>query len=88
MLPLFSLAILRDVSGPSGYLTLGGLPPIDFVPDFTSTPILITSIQGYPSSYDFYTINIDGLKLNDKELTAAGGSGIQYIVRDLFLTNS
>ncbi|KAJ5175667.1 uncharacterized protein N7482_001544 [Penicillium canariense] len=80
ILPLFSLAILRDVSGPSGYLTLGGLPPIDFVPHFTSTPILITNIQGYPTTYDFYTINIDSLRLNKKEITAAGGSSIQYIV--------
>ncbi|KAF7712948.1 Acid protease [Penicillium ucsense] len=78
--PLFSLAILRDVSGPSGYLTLGGLPPIDFVPEFASTPILITNIQGYPTSFDFYTINIDGLEVNDKKLTAAGGSAIQYII--------
>lgn len=80
VLPLFSLAILRDVSGPSGYLTLGGLPPISFVPDFTSTPILITNIQGYPTSFDFYSINIDGLKVNNKEITAAGGSNIEYIV--------
>ncbi|KAJ5804958.1 hypothetical protein N7474_010845 [Penicillium riverlandense] len=80
ILPLFSLAILRDVSGPSGYLTLGGLPPIRFVPDFTSTPILITNIEGYPTSFDFYSINIDGLQLKGKEITAAGGSSIQYIV--------
>jgi hypothetical protein len=62
--PLFSLAILRDVSGPSGYLALGGVPPIDFVQNFTSTPILITTIEGYPKTYDFYTININGAVLN------------------------
>ena len=82
--PTFSLAILRDVSGPSGYLTLGGLPPIDFWPDFASTPILITRIDGYPIAYDFYTVNIDGLKVNDEDLIAAGGSGVQYIVRVSF----
>ncbi len=57
--PTFSLAILRDISGDVGYLTLGGLPPIDFVEDFASTPILITKIDGYPTTYDFYTINIE-----------------------------
>jgi hypothetical protein len=79
--PLFSLAILRDVSGPAGYLTLGGLPPIPFVPIFTSTPILITTIDGYPKTYDFYTINIDSLTVNGKSLSSSGGSKIQYIVR-------
>ncbi|KAJ8065991.1 hypothetical protein OCU04_005087 [Sclerotinia nivalis] len=41
---LFSLAIERSASGPAGYLALGGVPPIDFVQDFTSTPILVISI--------------------------------------------
>jgi hypothetical protein len=77
--PLFSLAILRDVSGPSGYLALGGVPPIDFVQNFTSTPILITTIEGYPKTYDFYTININGAVLNGRILDGSGGS-IQYIV--------
>ncbi|EED14968.1 aspartic-type endopeptidase, putative [Talaromyces stipitatus ATCC 10500] len=74
----FSLAILRDVSGPAGYLTLGGLPPIDFDETFTSTPILITSIQGYPKAYDFYTVEVDSINLNGKALS--GGSGAMYIV--------
>ena len=77
--PLFSLAILRDVSGPSGYLALGGVPPIDFVQNFTSTPILITTIAGYPASYDFYTINIDSVVLNGASLSGSGGD-IEYIV--------
>jgi hypothetical protein len=77
---LFSLAILRDVSGPSGYLSLGGLPPITFNETFISTPILITSIQDYPKTYDFYTINIDSVLLHGKPLPGSGGSGIQYIV--------
>lgn len=79
ILPLFSLAILRDVSGPSGYLTLGGLPPIAFVPDFVSTPILITSIEGYPKTFDFYTIEPQAIVLGNTALSGSGGN-IQYIV--------
>lgn len=78
--PLFSLAILRDVSGDAGYLALGGVPPISFTQDFTSTPILVTSISGYPDTYDFYTINIDEVVLNGAAVSGSGGSGIQYIV--------
>lgn len=78
--PLFSLAILRDVSGPAGYLTLGGLPPVSYNAHFATTPILVTSIQNYPKTYDFYTINIDGLTVKDRTLPGSGGS-IQYIVR-------
>ncbi|KAJ5573962.1 uncharacterized protein N7459_008389 [Penicillium hispanicum] len=76
----FSLAILRDVSGDAGYLTLGGLPPIDFNETFTSTDILVTSIEGYADSYDFYTINIDAVTVNGKAVSGSGGSDIQYIV--------
>ncbi|KAJ5630926.1 acid protease [Penicillium longicatenatum] len=76
----FSLAILRDVSGDAGYLTLGGLPPIDFNETFTTTDILVTSIEGYSDSYDFYTINIDSMSINGKAISGSGGSDIQYIV--------
>ncbi|KAJ5621692.1 hypothetical protein N7528_006475 [Penicillium herquei] len=72
----FSLAISRNVSGAAGYLTLGGLPPIDFDETFTTTDILITSIEGYTKTYDFYTINIDAVTVAGKSLTAAGGSSI------------
>lgn len=82
--PLFSLAILRDISGPSGYLALGGVPPIDFVQDFTSTPILITTIEGYPKTYDFYTINIDDIVLDGIPLPGSGGD-IQYSEHSRFL---
>lgn len=78
----FSLAILRDVSGASGYLTLGGLPPIDFNETFATTPILVTSISGYPKSYDFYTIEVDSINLNGKALS--GGSGAKYIVCSIY----
>ncbi|KUJ18547.1 acid protease [Mollisia scopiformis] len=77
--PLFSLAILRDISGDSGYLALGGLPPVNISGDFTSTPILITNIEGYLETYDFYTINIDGITIDGR--TERGSSGAtQYIV--------
>ncbi|KAJ5123649.1 hypothetical protein N7448_009746 [Penicillium atrosanguineum] len=75
----FSLAILRDVSGDAGYLTLGGLPPINFTETWTTTDILITSIEGYADSYDFYTIEIDEVTLNGASVSGSGGS-IQYIV--------
>ncbi|KAJ6113918.1 acid protease [Penicillium sp. IBT 18751x] len=75
----FSLAILRDVSGAAGYLTLGGLPPINFTETWTTTDILITSISGYPDTYDFYTIEIDDVTLNGASVSGSGGS-IQYIV--------
>jgi hypothetical protein len=77
--PLFSLAIERDVSGPAGYLALGGVPPVNFTQDFASTPILVTSIEGYPQTYDFYTINIEGAYLNGKAIS--GAAAPTYIVR-------
>lgn len=77
----FSLAILRDVSGDSGYLTLGGLPPVNFTETWTTTDILITSISGYTKAYDFYTINIDSVSINGETVSGSGGSDIQYIVR-------
>lgn len=76
---LFSLAIERDLEGPSGYLALGGVPPVDFVQNFTSTPILITTIEGYPQTLDFYTIEIDSLTLNGATL-AGSTQAVQYIV--------
>ncbi|KAJ5884359.1 hypothetical protein N7504_011931 [Penicillium tannophilum] len=76
----FSLAILRDVSGDSGYLTLGGLPPVNFTETWTTTDILITSISGYTKAYDFYTINIDSVSINGETVSGSGGSDIQYIV--------
>src|SRR3954470_15686154 len=54
--PLFSLSISRGSSGPAGYLSLGGTPPVDFIDDFASTPILVTSLKRYPKTYSFYTI--------------------------------
>jgi hypothetical protein len=78
--PLFSLAILRDVSGDAGYLSLGGVPPISFSQTWTSTPILVTTLSGYPDTYDFYTINIDEVVLNGAAVASSGGTSIEYIV--------
>ena len=77
--PLFSLAILRASSGPAGYLSLGGVPPVSFTQPWSSTPILITTIDGYPKKYDFYTININSVVLNGVSVPSSGGK-IQYIV--------
>lgn len=77
---LFSLAIERDISGPSGYLAFGGLPPVSFDGSFTSTPILVTTFLNFPVTYLFYTINIDSVLLHGKPAPGSGGPGIQYVV--------
>lgn len=80
--PVFSMVINRNASNgtAAGYLTLGGLPPNDVKRDFSTTPILITNIKGYPKDYDFYTVNIDGVAVGNRSLPEAGGN-IQYLVR-------
>ncbi len=40
--PIFSMSMNRN---NSGWLTLGGLPPVDYAPDFASTPIRMVSIR-------------------------------------------
>ncbi|KAH8816033.1 aspartic peptidase domain-containing protein [Xylogone sp. PMI_703] len=76
---LFSLVILRNKKGPAGYLSFGGLPPIKFKQNFTSTPILITHMPRYPETYDFYTINTQGIYLDGIKLPRSGDD-VQYIV--------
>ncbi|CZR61740.1 related to pepsin II-1 precursor [Phialocephala subalpina] len=76
----FSLMILRDTEGDSGYLAFGGVPSITFTQNFTSTPIIITNIDGYPDSYDFYTINIDSIYLKGATVTSSGGTSVEYII--------
>jgi aspergillopepsin I len=76
---LFSLAIERDISGPSGYLAFGGLPPVSFDGPFTSTPNLVTKFLTFPVTYLFYTINIDSV-LHGKPVSGSGGPGVQYII--------
>ncbi|TVY50709.1 putative aspartic-type endopeptidase, partial [Lachnellula cervina] len=82
--PMFSLAIERDLSGPAGYLALGGLPPVDFVEDFASTPIVITHLantQKFPVGYDFYSINLDSVVLDNVSLpSAANGTAYSDLV--------
>lgn len=61
--PLFSLALNRDSDpAPSGYLALGGLPPLNISEDYSSTPIQILTIEGLetPNELTFYTIQPDG----------------------------
>jgi Eukaryotic aspartyl protease len=80
---LFSLAILRDVSGPSGYLAFGGLPPVSFKGNFTNTPILLTQFDQGGQHFAlplFYTINIDSVLLHGKPLPGSGGPGVQYLL--------
>ncbi|PYH83285.1 acid protease [Aspergillus uvarum CBS 121591] len=76
----FSIAIERDVSGAAGYITLGGLPPVNYTDTWSSTDILVTTSDGQDEGYAYYTIEIDAVTLSGKSLTAAGGSSIQYIV--------
>jgi hypothetical protein len=78
---LFSLAIERNINGPSGYLAFGGLPPVTCTSPFTSTPILITVFEDVNIGYIYYTINIDSIFLHGKPLVGSGGPGFQYIVR-------
>jgi aspergillopepsin I len=76
----FSLAISRNVSGDGGYLTLGGLPPIDFEESWTSTDILITNIEGSDQGLKLYTININDITVDGKIVANSGGKKNQYIV--------
>jgi hypothetical protein len=79
--PVFSMVMNRNASNgtAAGFLTLGGLPPMNITGNFSTTPILITNIKGYPKTYDFYTINIDGATVDTRSLPEAGGQ-IQYLV--------
>jgi hypothetical protein len=54
---MFSLAIER---GPTagGYLALGGLPPVDFEPEWATTPIQALSLVS-ETQLSFYTITVD-----------------------------
>jgi hypothetical protein len=76
----FSLLIERDVTGPSGYLAFGGVPDVAFTQNFTSTPIIITNIEGYVDGYDFYSININSVELAGTAIASSGGTTYTYIV--------
>jgi len=79
-LDAFSLLIERDTTGASGFLALGGVPDVAFTQNFTSTPIIITKITGFPVALDFYTINIDSVVLNGAAVAKSGGASVEYIV--------
>lgn len=58
--PVFSLAL--DRNSDSGYLALGGLPPVNYTGAFATTPIKIVEIYDWPAmatQYSFYTIYVD-----------------------------
>lgn len=70
--PLFSLAL--DRTG-GGYLAIGGLPPVDYIPIFSSSPFQILSLApeagttgstaSSASQYTLYTITVAGFKYNN-----------------------
>lgn len=77
--PYFSLALERiplgDPSGPGGYLTFGGLPPVDHSANFSVAPVQITPVpinmtdnKAQPS---WWTINVDSV------VYGPGGGGDQ-----------
>lgn len=86
--PLFSIAILRNESGPAGFLSLGGTPPIKFTNEFTSTPILLTTVNAGAKTHDFYTIKVDTIKVNGKSLKGGyyivdSGTSLNYLPNHL-----
>ncbi|ROV90509.1 hypothetical protein VMCG_09823 [Cytospora schulzeri] len=68
--PVFSLAL--DRNSDSGYLALGGLPPVNYTGSFASTPILMLEIYDEPemaTQYSFYTIIADAYIYDGSEHT-------------------
>ena len=59
---LFSLALERGPRG--GYLAFGGLPPIDFTPDFTTVDFKGINIGGKFRPAYYYPIEPDGFELD------------------------
>ncbi|KUI55483.1 hypothetical protein VP1G_02815 [Cytospora mali] len=68
--PVFSLALERN--SDSGYLALGGLPPVNYTGSFASTPILMLEVYDEPemaTQYSFYTIVADAYIYEGSENT-------------------
>jgi Eukaryotic aspartyl protease len=72
--PLFSLAMERGASG--GFLAMGGLPPVKFVPKFGSAPLQILTASaeaataaGATPRYLWYVITIDGFSYSGSKRT-------------------
>lgn len=58
----FSLALQRGLAG--GYITFGGLPPLNFVKDFIFTPFRGLNIAGKHIPTAYYPVQPDGFVLN------------------------
>jgi hypothetical protein len=67
--PYFSVALERtpinELTGPGGYLTLGGIPPVPHDSNFSRTPVEITPVPvnytGNKPQRSWWTINIEGV---------------------------
>ncbi|KAE9366755.1 acid protease [Stipitochalara longipes BDJ] len=66
----FSIALERTppnaTSGPGGYLTLGGLPPVSYNPQFATVPVEIAPLPaeitgGIPNVRSWWAINVSGM---------------------------
>jgi hypothetical protein len=66
----FSIALERTpfnaTTGPGGYLTLGGLPPVSYNPKFATVPVEIAPLPteitgGIANSRSWWAINISGI---------------------------
>lgn len=71
--PVFSLALLRSENDEhAGQFALGGLPKLDFAPEFTTVPIkTYPQYPEYPRP-PFYRIDIDGWVVDDVFLPENG----------------
>ncbi|PSR97771.1 aspartic peptidase domain-containing protein [Coniella lustricola] len=79
--PVFSLALERN--SDSGYLALGGLPPVNTTGPYASTPILKIEIYDEPEmavQYSFYTIIADGYVYEGSENQTADTTQFPIIV--------
>jgi len=75
--PLFSLAIERasSTNGIGSQLALGGLPPIDFFPNFACVPFqLLTMMDAVAPAtvpqYQFYIITAYGFSYSESNTTS------------------
>ncbi|KAH8881170.1 acid protease, partial [Thozetella sp. PMI_491] len=67
--PLFSMSMDKN---NSGWLTFGGLPPVDHAAEFASTPIKMAEVYNVSSlrtEYSFYTIIADGYIYGNQNTT-------------------
>ena len=78
--PLFCIALSRKQDG--GMLSIGGLPPVPYVPIFASTPFQVltatsTGSKGHPE-YTFYTITTNGFEYQSPKSNWNLGSWLTY----------